>query len=412
MTGREILDSRGLPTVECEITLDDDRSVVSSVPTGLSTGDFEAFQLRDNDKKRYFGLGVLKAVKNINKKIAPLVVGKKPSFSDADKEMIHLDGTDQKSNLGANAILAVSIAVAKAESLVQNIELYELISNKLGIKEPKLPIPMFNILNGGLHASNGLCFQEFMVMPSKQVSFKKSLEMGVKIYQHLKLLLFDAKHVVSVGDEGGFAPFFTGKNGLPDLEAFDYLIKAIKFAGFSEKDVKIGVDVASSQFFDDEEGVYSFHAHEVDPEELIEFYEKIISKYPISYIEDGISPMDFGAWKLLTKKLSKKVQIIGDDIFSTNEALIKEGIKNKIATGSIIKPNQVGTVSEALKSVDICRKNNFGIVVSHRSGETIDTFISDFAVGANSSHFKGGGCARGERIAKFNRLLRIEELLS
>ncbi len=411
VSAREILDSRGLPTIECEIILDNGASVISSCPTGLSLSKYEAFELRDDDNSRYFGLGVLNAVDNVNKKIVPLLINKVPNFVSMDKAMIQLDGTKNKSNLGSNAILAVSIAIIKAQAVSEGKELFQFISDFFGTKS-KMPIPMFNVLNGGLHASNGLCFQEFMIVPSAMNSFSEVLASAVNIYQHLKGLLFETDHSVSVGDEGGFAPMLVGKNGIPDLEALDYLANAIKKAGIKDTKFLIALDAAASSFFDEEEGIYTFHNHEVDAEELIEFYEKLVSKYPFFSIEDGIDQIDYEGWQILNKKLGKQIQIVGDDIFATNVHLITEGIKNKIATTVLIKPNQIGSVSETLDAIRLCKDNNLNIIVSHRSGETMDDFIADLAVGTAAGYIKAGGCSRGERIVKYNRLLKIEKLMS
>jgi len=406
--GREILDSRGFPTVECNVLLDNDIVVKAAVPSGASVGKCEAVELRDNDPKRYMGKGVLKAVANIDK-LSPLFCGEEPDLLKADKILIEADGTENKSNLGANTTLAISMAIARAQAILLNIELYELIANLYDTQKVLLPDVMFNILNGGVHADSGICFQEFMIMPVGQKTFAQRLEVAAVIYQNLKKLLKDAGYSVGVGDEGGFAPKLGTDKDSGERKALDFLLRAVEGAGFVPgKDVVFCLDVAASQFYDEKEGLYLLGNKKLNSEELINLYDDLIDSYPIFSIEDGLFEQDWIGWQIMTEKLGSKVQLVGDDIFVTNTELIQKGIDNKVANAVLIKPNQIGTITQTLNAMKLCNDNGYKTVVSHRSGETTDTFISDLVVGTAGGQFKSGATARGERVAKYNRLLEIE----
>jgi len=406
--GREILDSRGFPTVECNVLLDNDIVVKAAVPSGASVGKCEAVELRDNDPKRYMGKGVLKAVANIDK-LSPLFCGEEPDLLKADKILIEADGTENKSNLGANTTLAISMAIARAQAILLNIELYELIANLYDTQKVLLPDAMFNILNGGVHADSGICFQEFMIMPVGQKTFAQRLEVAAVIYQNLKKLLKDAGYSVGVGDEGGFAPKLGTDKDSGERKALDFLLRAVEGAGFVPgKDVVFCLDVAASQFYDEKEGLYLLGNKKLNSEELINLYDDLIDSYPIFSIEDGLFEQDWIGWQIMTEKLGSKVQLVGDDIFVTNTELIQKGIDNKVANAVLIKPNQIGTITQTLNAMKLCNDNGYKTVVSHRSGETTDTFISDLVVGTAGGQFKSGATARGERVAKYNRLLEIE----
>jgi len=414
----EILDSRGWPTVGCIIGLDNNSIVRASVPSGASVGKFEAVELRDGDEKRFLGRGVLKAIENIEKKIAPALVGKSPNLFEMDKILINLDGTENKSNLGANATLAVSIAISRAHALSLNLDLFSLVQN-LHKSDPStllrmnggVPKVMFNILNGGVHANNETCFQEFMIMPMHEC-FAENLEMAVVVYQNLKNLLKKNGYSVGVGDEGGFAPKIKKSDSTVEEKALDFLIRAIRISGFEPgKEICLCLDVAATQFYDEESRTYNFYDKKFDSNALINFYEKLLRDFPIFSIEDGLAEQDWNGWKLMTEQIGDKVQLVGDDIFVTNVGIIKKGIDLKIANAVLIKPNQIGTVSQTLDAIKLSQDAGYKTVVSHRSGETCDSFITDLVVGTNSDQLKAGACARSERIAKYNRLLEIERSL-
>jgi len=405
---REILDSRGCPTVEATVFLENDLYAKASVPSGASVGKYEACELRDGDQNRYGGKGVLKAVGNVEKIIAPKLIGQDSDFQICDKIMLELDGTENKSSLGANAILSVSMAIARAQALYEKLELYELLKNVSDTSEIKFPSCMFNILNGGAHANNGIDFQEFMIMPKCCDSFSEQLRISVLIYNNLKKLLNENGFSTSVGDEGGFAPKFNkNQNGL-ERYALDFIMEAVGKSKLEPgKDVVFCLDVAASQFYDSKNHVYKLNGKEFSCDELIKFYGNLIQDYPIYSLEDPLDENDWDGWQNLTKELGEKVQLVGDDIFVSNVNRIKEGIDKKVSNAVLMKPNQVGTVSEILESISECKKNNYKTVVSHRSGETCDTFIADLVVGTNSGQFKCGAPARGERVAKYNRLSEI-----
>jgi len=403
---REILDSRGNPTVEVEVTLESGVRARAAVPSGASTGEREALELRDKDPKRYLGKGVLKAVKNVNEVIAPALIGLESTDQvNIDRLMIELDGTANKSNLGANAILGVSMAVCRASAEELDMPLFKYIG---GANAKELPVPMMNILNGGVHADNNVDLQEFMIMPVGGETFSESLRMGVEVYHTLKKVLQRMGHSTNVGDEGGFAP-----NLASNEEAIQVILKAIEEAGYTPgEDVLIALDAASSEFYKGD-GIYELagEGKKLGREELVDFYRKLVEKYPIISIEDGMAENDHEGWKLLTAALGDRVQLVGDDVFVTNTELLRIGIKEGFANSILIKLNQIGTVTETLDAIEMAKRANYTAVISHRSGETEDTFIADLAVAVNSGQIKTGAPARSERNAKYNQLLRIEEML-
>lgn len=404
--GREIYDSRGLPTIECDLVLDNEVVVTASVPSGTSKGSFEAVELRDGGT-RLLGQGVLKAIENLETIIAPALVGKEPDIVGMDLKMIEMDGTENKSNLGANAMLAASMAVCRAQALMNEMELYEFIAMVCDFEAVTLPFPMFNMINGGAHANNDLRIQEFMVIPIGAQSFRGSIEAGVTIYQHVKELLNEQGMSTGVGYEGGFVPHLDD-----DQEALDLLMEAVERSGIDSGDVVFALDVAASQFYNKTKKMYDWKGQWVSSTDLIEVYKELAEHYPIYSIEDGLADTDLQGWKQLMDTLGEKVQLIGDDLFATHSERIVMGIENNLAHGAIIKPNQVGTVTETLQAVKLCKANDVAIIISHRSGETEDAFIADLAVGVSSGQIKAGGCSRGERMAKYNHLLRIEDGLT
>lgn len=400
--GREILDSRGNPTVEVDCLLDNGILGRAAVPSGASTGDNEALELRDGDKKRYLGKGVLKAVKNVNTVINSCVKGSLPDFHKIDKALLKLDGTEFKTMLGANAILGVSMAVAKAAALGKKQPLYEFLG---GQKAHILPIPLMNILNGGLHADNNLDIQEFMIMPVGAPTFTEALRYATEVFHNLKSLLKSKKLSTSVGDEGGFAPNL-GSN----QEALDLIVQAIEKAGYKAgRDVYLALDCAASSFCKD--GSYTFENAQKKSQDLIVTYENWLNKYPILSIEDGLSEHDTSGWQELTKKLGSKLQLVGDDNFVTNPKIFKKGIQDGIANAILVKVNQIGSLSETLETIAIAKKNKYRAIISHRSGETEDTTIAHLAVATGVGQIKTGSLSRTDRICKYNELLRIEEEL-
>ncbi len=403
---REILDSRGNPTVEVEVELESGAIGRAAVPSGASTGEKEALELRDKDPKRYMGKGVLKAVKNVNEVIAPALVGVEAlEQAKVDYLMIELDGTPNKSSLGANAILGVSLAVCRAAAQELGLPLFRYIG---GTNARELPVPMMNILNGGVHADNNVDLQEFMIMPVGKDSYKEALRVGVEVYHTLKKVLKRMGHSTNVGDEGGFAPNLSSNE-----EAIEVIIRAIEEAGYTPgEDVMLALDAASSEFYKGD-GIYELagEGKRLSREELVDFYRKLVEKYPIISIEDGMAEEDYEGWKLLTAALGDKVQLVGDDVFCTNKDLLRIGIKEGFANSILIKLNQIGTLTETLETIEMAKRANYTTVVSHRSGETEDPFIADLAVAVNSGQIKTGAPARSERNAKYNQLLRIEELL-
>jgi len=418
---REILDSRGNPTLEAEVLLSDGTLGRASVPSGASTGSREAVELRDGNKSRYLGRGVLNAVENVRQKIAPVLKGKDAEdFIALDRMMLEIDGTEIKSNLGANAILGVSMAACRAAAESKREPLHRFLENAyygrfLKAKDPvpyrgiTLPTPMMNILNGGKHADNNLSIQEFMILPSISRSYKESLRAGVEVFHHLKSVLHENKLSTNVGDEGGFAP-----NVGSNEEALEMIQEAIARAGYRPgQDIFLALDCAASEFKTDH-GRYEMKGSgkgEIDSQGLVSYYSELCLKYPIVSIEDGLDESDWEGWKLLTKELGKKVMLVGDDLFVTNAKILARGIEEKAANAILIKINQIGSITETLETIALARQNHFNTVVSHRSGETEDTFLSDLAVATDSGLVKTGSASRGERMAKYNQLLRIEESL-
>ena len=398
---REILDSRGNPTVEETVILEDNTEATASVPSGASTGVHEALELRDNDMNRYLGKGVLKAVSNVNDIIKPRLIGLDvQNQKEIDELMINLDGTPNKEVLGANAILAVSLACLKASSKTAKKELFEYIGR--GTYMPRM---MMNILNGGAHADNGLDCQEFMIIPMHK-EIDENIRIGSEVFHSLKQILKTERLSTGVGDEGGFAP-----NINSTLEALNLIMDAIKAAGYVPgKDVYLALDVAASEFYNN--GVYSFEGKNRKKEQMVEFYEHITEKFPIVSIEDGMAEDDYEGWQLLTEKLGDRIQLVGDDLFVTNKKLLEVGIEKHMANAVLIKLNQIGTVTEAIETILLAKRNKYSTIISHRSGETEDTSIADFAVGLNLGQIKTGSMSRGERICKYNRLMRINEKLN
>lgn len=397
---REILDSRGNPTVEVEVLLESGIKGIASVPSGASTGKREALELRDNDNNRYHGKGVLKAVSNVNNIINHLIVGMDANnLREIDEVMIEKDGTSNKSNLGANAILGVSLAVLKANALENNKELYEYLGN-----DYSMPRCMMNILNGGVHANNNLDFQEFMIIPSKG-EYRENLRMGSEVFNTLKSVLKEKGLLCGVGDEGGFAPLISDAE-----EALELISMAIQKSGYIlGKDIFIGLDVAASEIYHD--GYYVLEGKNYSSLELIGYYRKLIDKYHIISIEDGMAEDDYDGWKLMTKELSD-IQIVGDDLFVTNKECLQKGIDNKAGNAILLKVNQIGTITETLETIDLAKKNGYKTVISHRSGETEDTIIAHLAVGLDLGQIKTGSMSRTDRICKYNELMRIEEELN
>lgn len=399
---REILDSRGNPTIEVDMTLDNGVTATASVPSGASTGSREALELRDKDPKRYEGKGVLQAVSNVNTIIRPALIGKKADQLSIDNYLIKLDGTENKSNLGANAILAVSLACLKCLAKANDKELYEYVSNR----NVTMPIPMINIINGGAHAVNNIDIQEFMIMPVMK-SIKERIRAASEVFHALKKLLSINGFAVGVGDEGGFAPNLNN-----NTMALDFIMEAIRKAGYKPgEDIFIALDVAASELYDKETNTYKLDGKSFTTEELITFYEKLIDTYPILSIEDPFYENDFETLAKFTSLVGSRIIIVGDDYFVTNEKYLEKGIEMHAGNAILLKANQIGTVSEMIKTIMLAKKNNYKTIISHRSGETEDTFIADLAVGLAIPFIKTGSMCRGERIAKYNRLMRIEEKL-
>ena len=407
----EILDSRGNPTVQVEVQTEGGFIGVASVPSGASTGSFEAVELRDGDKNRYKGKGVQKAVENVNKKISKEIIGMNVyEQKNIDEAMIKLDDTPNKSNLGANAILGVSLAVAKAAAESLGMDLYEYIGGK---QAKELPVPMMNILNGGKHSDNNISIQEFMIMPIGDITFAERLRRGAEIYHTLKSVLKEKGFSVGVGDEGGFAPNLENEE-----QALDVIIEAIKKAGYEpKKDIVLALDIASTEMYDEakkigENGYYFWKTkHLKTKDEMVEYLVELCDKYPIASIEDGLAEEDWDTWKVLTEKLGNKIQLVGDDLFVTNMQRLNRGIEKNVANAILIKPNQIGTLTETLDTIELAKEHGYRTVISHRSGETEDTTIADIAVATNAGQIKTGAPCRTDRVAKYNRLLRIEENL-
>jgi enolase len=408
ITARQILDSRGNPTVEAEVFTEDGGFGRAAVPSGASTGIHEAAELRDNEKGIYMGKGVMKAVDNVNNIISEALEGVEvASQNEIDNIMLELDGTLNKSNLGANAILAVSLAAAKAAADEMGMPLYRYVG---GVNANVLPVPMMNILNGGAHADNKIDFQEFMVMPVRAESFSHGLRMGVEIFHHLKAVLKDAGYSTNVGDEGGFAP-----NIQSNEEAIEIVLKAIEKAGYRPgDDVFIAMDAATSEFYDEKTGLYTFKkssGKQMNGDEMVNYWADWCKKYPIISIEDGCAEDDWSSWKKLTDAVGSQIQLVGDDLFVTNVNRLQQGIDQGIANSILIKVNQIGTLTETLNAIQLATRNQYTNVISHRSGETEDSTIADLAVAMNSGQIKTGSASRSDRMAKYNQLLRIEEEL-
>ena len=402
---REILDSRGNPTVEVEVCLEDGTIATADVPSGASTGMYEAVELRDGDKSRYNGKGVLQAVDNVNAKIGPAIIGYDATEQVAiDQLMMKLDGTDNKGNFGANAILGVSMAVARAAAMSLDLPLFQYLG---GFNAKELPVPMMNILNGGAHADNNVDLQEFMIMPVGAKSLSEALRSCAEVYHTLKSVLHDKGLSTAVGDEGGFAPNL-GSNE----EALEIICEAIKQAGYEPgSDFKLAIDAASSEFYKDGKCNLAGEGKVKTAEEMVEFYAYLTEKYPIVSIEDGLAEEDWDGWKLLTDRIGDKVQLVGDDLFVTNTKRLSKGIELGVGNSILVKVNQIGTLTEAFEAMEMAKRAGYTCVVSHRSGETEDAFIADIAVAVNAGQIKTGAPARSERVAKYNQLLRIEELL-
>lgn len=399
---RQIIDSRGNPTVEVDIILANYVLGRAAVPSGASTGEHEAIELRDGDKSVYMGKGVLKAVNNVNTIIAKAIKGKDADFKKIDKIVLELDGTENKSRLGANAILGVSMAVAKAAANDKDIPLYKFLG---GSKANILPVPLMNIINGGVHADNNLDIQEFMIMPIGAPTFSKAMQMACEVFHNLKKILHDRNLATSVGDEGGFAP-----NLQSNEEALTVIMQAIEKAGYKPgKDIFIALDAASSSFYED--GKYNYNGKLVSAEDMVNVYDNMVKNFPVVSIEDGLYENDWDGWKKLTDRLGKRCQLVGDDLFVTNVKRLREGIEKKVANSILVKVNQIGSLSETLDTVNLAKKNKYTSIMSHRSGETEDTTIAHLAVATGVGQIKTGSLSRTDRLAKYNELLRIEEEL-
>ncbi|PIR93220.1 phosphopyruvate hydratase [Candidatus Falkowbacteria bacterium CG10_big_fil_rev_8_21_14_0_10_43_10] len=427
ITAREILDSRGNPTVECQVELENGIKAKASVPSGASTGEHEAHELRDGDEKRYGGLGVLKAVKNVEEKIAPELEGTDcTKQEEIDAKMIKLDGTKNKKKLGANAILAVSLACARAASIAEGKELYEYINEnyELGIKNYELPIPSFNIFNGGRHADTNLDFQEFMIMPAPPLnlplskgekkegvrSFAEQVRMGAEIFHELGRVLKEAGFDTDTGSEGGYAPDIYSS-----VQAMEFILAATVRAGYQVgRDIGLGIDVGSSELYDIRTRKYIFKLDQANfaNSTLVDLYHEWLKKFNVISIEDGLAQDDWEGWEELTQMLGKEIMIVGDDLFATNVERLKKGIKKKVANTILIKPNQAGTLTETIECVKLAKKNGYGVFVSHRSGETADDFIADLSVAVQADYVKFGSLSRGERVCKYNRMMEIEKLVN
>jgi enolase len=403
---REILDSRGTPTISTQVFLSSGTAGKAAVPSGASTGTHEALELRDEDPSRYFGKGVLKAVDNVKKIISPQIVGLDAlEQEDIDKRLIQLDGTPSKKTLGANAILSVSMAVAHAASQASNLPLYKYLGKR---ENYRLPVPLINILNGGSHADNNVDIQEFMIVPTGSPNFSEAIRMSAEVFHHLKKILQKREYSTAVGDEGGFAP-----NLKSNEEAIELILESIQKAGYKPgKDIFLALDVAASEFYTEEKYFFKkSDGSKRSPDEMINFYESLVQKYPIISIEDGFAEDDWEGWKFMTEALGQRIQIVGDDIFVTNLERFKKGVERKIGNSILVKLNQIGTLSETIETIRYAHEKEYSTVISHRSGETEDTFIADLSVAVDSGQIKTGSLSRSERVAKYNRLLEIEEEL-
>ena len=405
VVAREVIDSRGNPTVEADIHLDSGVVGRAAVPSGASTGAREAVELRDGDSGRFFGKGVLKAVENVNSEVCEAIIGlESTDQSLIDQTLINLDGTESKSRLGANAVLAVSLATAKASSIDLGLPLYRYLG---GAGDTELPVPMMNVINGGAHANNSLDIQEFMIIPMGFDSFSEALRCGAEVFQTLRKNIDSAKMPTTVGDEGGFAPNFSGND-----EALDFILEAINSSGYEVgSQVALGLDCASSEFYKDGKYVLKSEGLQLSASEFCDYLATLAEKYPIISIEDGMAEDDWDGWSVLTDRLGSSVQLVGDDLFVTNTNILQRGIDQSIANSILVKINQIGTLSETMAAIEMAKRASYTSVVSHRSGETEDTFIADLAVGSNAGQIKTGSLSRSDRLAKYNQLLRIEEEL-
>ncbi|MDD4332880.1 MAG: phosphopyruvate hydratase [Patescibacteria group bacterium] len=412
ITAREILDSRGNPTIETKIELDNGMVAKASVPSGASTGSYEALELRDGDLGRYGGMGVFKAIKNVNEIIAKKLINFDINEQEKiDRAMIDYDGSKNKRNLGANAILSVSLACARAGAIAINLELYKYIAKNFHFSTEsfKLPIPAFNIFNGGKHADTNLDFQEFLIIPTKNISFSEKVRMGSEIFHELGKVLKRGGFDTDVGNEGGYAPDLSSS-----IQALEFIMAAILNAGYNPgKDLGIGIDVGSSTLYNPETKKYIFKLDQANftANTLVGLYNEWLRKFPIISIEDGVAEDDWDGWKELTRELGKEIMLIGDDLFTTNTERFRQGLKEKVANSILIKPNQIGTLTETIECIKLAQKHNYKIMISHRSGETCDDFIADLAVAVGADYIKAGSLSRGERLAKYNRLMEIEENL-
>jgi enolase len=403
--GREIFDSRGIPTIECQLFLEDGSSFYSSVPEGLSRSRYEAHELRDGGK-RLGGNGVLKAIETLEDVIAPALLGLEPNVIEMDQMMLALDGTDDKRKLGANTLLATSIAILRAQAFMLQLEPYELIANVCGADTVTLPFPLFNMISGSLHANNNLRIQEFLILPVGTQSFREAMEQAIMFHRKLKEVLLKHEQLPATSDEGAFAPALAN-----DEKALDIIMETIElFKG--EQVFKIALDCAASHFFDQKNHTYKIGRKKYTSAQLIEWYASLIEKYPIYSLEDPLDQDDWAGWASLMEVMADQVQVVGDDLFATDPARIWHGIEHKAASAAIIKPNQIGTITESLQAIQLCQEYGLNVMVSHRSGETNDSFIADLAVGTSAGQIKAGGCVHGERLAKYNRLLSIEDQLA
>lgn len=406
VSGREIFDSRGFPTIECQLELEDGSTVIASVPAGASKGTNEAKEMRDGGE-RLFGLGVSKAINILEEKIAPILIGKNPDVVEADLAMLEADGTVHKSNFGGNTILAASIAVARAQAFVEQMPLYELLAVLCDYDAVSVPFPLFNFINGGLHADNNFPIQEILVIPVGDSTFRACLESAIYLFYTFKKILQSAGKRALVGDEGGFAPIFENEE-----EALTLLVDAMKVAKLEKDyDYFLAMDVAATELYDPETKLYSWSGKKLTSNQLIDKYEKLMEKFPMYALEDGMAEFDEEGWRALNERLGESTSIVADDLTVSNPELINKAIQENIANTFIIKPNQIGTVTQALQAITMCKEKDYGVIVSHRSGETNDTFIADLAVGTSSGHIKAGGPTRGERMIKYNHLLRTEDTL-
>ncbi len=406
ITGYELFDSRGLPTIGCTVELSNGITASSSIPSGASTGEHEALELRDGGD-RLMGKGVLKAVDHINNVIAPALLGKVPNAVECDLMILELDKSVDKSRIGANALLPVSMAIFRAHAAVEKIPLYELIAMLCDFETVSIPIPLFNIINGGAHADNNLAIQEYMIVPNGAPDFRSGLEATIMVYHTLKKLLHEEGKSTAVGDEGGFAPDFTDVR-----EPLDFIMEAIAKSGVGEGTFSIAIDVAASEFYDPDIHKYQWNGKAMNSEQLIDEYMKLINEYPIETIEDGLAQDDWQGWQEFMQAVGDRVYIVGDDLLATNKDRIAHAIEQCAANSAIIKPNQIGTITETIQAIRLCQEHGMGTIISHRSGDTCDTFIADLAVGTNAGQIKAGAPCRGERVAKYNRLLTIEDALT